>query len=290
MLGRVAAFFGGRPWVGVVIWALIVGAAAATAIGGVTGQTLFDRLVSGAPVATSESSSADDILSGSDESTSTESTTLLVHGVDLGERAIAAVGDDLAAQLVREEVSLVDPLAVPLGPDGERLSAVAPLFSEDGRGVLYVVRVSSISGEDIDAAKVDAVVEILTQTRDSLRAEFPEATIEVGSTRLLVESIVEVSERDLQRGEAVALPIALAVMLVVFGGFVAAGVPLIGAIAAIIGSLGALFGFSHLTDIDTSVVNVITAIGLGLAIDYGLLMVSRFREEYRATGLQPEGQ
>jgi RND superfamily putative drug exporter len=71
-------------------------------------------------------------------------------------------------------------------------------------------------------------------------------------------------------------------MLLVFGGFLAAGIPLAGAIVSIVGSLGVLFGITFLTDIDTTVINVITAVGLGLSIDYGLLMVSRFREEYRA--------
>jgi RND superfamily putative drug exporter len=280
MLGRIAAFFGGRPWVGLVAWALIVGAAAATAIGGIAGETLFERLVSGAPVATSESSRADTILSGNDTG-SVESTTLLLHGVDLDAASVRTVGADLSAELGSDTVSVVDPLAVPLGPDGNRLPAVASLFSEDGRGVLFVVQVSGVGDADPDPATVDAVVESMTHTRDSLRAEFPDATVEVGSTRLLIDSIVAISENDLQRGETVALPIALAVMLVVFGGFIAAGIPLVGAVAAIIGGLGALFGLSYLMDVGTSVVNVITAIGLGLSVDYGLLMVSRFREEYR---------
>ena len=73
-------------------------------------------------------------------------------------------------------------------------------------------------------------------------------------------------------------------MLVVFGGFIAAGIPLIGAGVSIAGALGALLGFTFLLDIDTTVVNVVTAVGLGLSIDYGLLIVSRFREEYRAAG------
>src|SRR5690606_7709659 len=51
--------------------------------------------------------------------------------------------------------------------------------------------------------------------------------------------------------------------------------------AAIGGGLGILFGFTHVTDVDTTIINVVTAVGLGLSIDYGLLMVSRFREEYR---------
>ena len=71
-------------------------------------------------------------------------------------------------------------------------------------------------------------------------------------------------------------------MLVVFGGFIAAGLPLVGAGVAITTSLGVLFGMSALMDFDTTVLNVVTAVGLGLSIDYGLLMVSRFREEYRA--------
>ncbi len=102
------------------------------------------------------------------------------------------------------------------------------------------------------------------------------------AARLLVDSIVEISENDLKRGEAVALPIALVVMLVVFGGFIAAGIPLVGAGVSIAGALGALLGFTFLLDIDTTVVNVVTAVGLGLSIDYGLLIVSRFREEHRA--------
>ena len=134
-------------------------------------------------------------------------------------------------------------------------------------------------GPDGDA---DRVVEELRATADEIRDAFPAAVAEVGSSELFVESIVATSESDLQRGEAVALPVALLVMLVVFGGFLAAGMPLLGAVVSIVGGLGALFGFTYLLDVNTTVVNVVTAVGLGLSIDYGLLIVSRFREEYRA--------
>ncbi len=86
---------------------------------------------------------------------------------------------------------------------------------------------------------------------------------------------------DLQTGEGIALPASLLVMVAVFGGFLAAGLPIVGAVAAIAGALGTLLGFSYLIDLDASVVNVVTVLGLGLCIDYGLLMVSRFREELR---------
>ncbi|MCA0216345.1 MAG: MMPL family transporter [Actinobacteria bacterium] len=282
VLGRIAASLGRRPWLGLVVWAVLVGGAAAAALGGITGETLFERLVSGAPTATSESSRADDKLTSTASSAKSQTVTLLVHGVDLTDPAVTAIGPDLVSSLGSDTVTIVDPLSIPTAPDGSRLPAVAPLFAEDGRGVLFTVKVSGVGDADPDAAEVDHVVSVLKDTRDILRTDLPDATVEVGSTQLLVDSIVAVSENDLQRGEGVALPIALLVMLVVFGGFIAAGVPLIGAIAAIIGALGALFGISHLMDIDTTVINVITAVGLGLSIDYGLLMVSRFREEYRS--------
>ncbi|HEY4994144.1 MAG TPA: MMPL family transporter, partial [Nakamurella sp.] len=71
------------------------------------------------------------------------------------------------------------------------------------------------------------------------------------------------------------------VMVLVFGGFLAAGMPIAGAIASIAGALATLLGFSYLIDLDSAAVNVVTVLGLGLCIDYGLLIVSRYREELR---------
>lgn len=280
-VARLARASARRPWVVLVAWVLVVGISVATAILGVTGENLFGRLVSGAPVAsTSESALADDLLAGADESRVT--TTLLIHGVDLAETDVVEIGARLTDAVDGiPDAEVVDPLAVPQLPDGSRLPAVATLFAADDSGVLYLVSIP-----DDDDAALDQVDEAVIELRDELRGEFPDATVEFNNTRLLVDSIVGISENDLARGESVALPIALVIMLLVFGGFIAAGIPLIGAVSAIIGALGALFLFSHVMDIDTTVINVITAVGLGLSIDYGLLMVSRFREEYRASDLR----
>ena len=148
--------------------------------------------------------------------------------------------------------------------------------------MLLTATVSGVGAGDPDSGTVDRVTAELRRAASRLRADFPGSTALVGGSSLLVHSILKISASDLERGEAVALPIALVVMLLVFGGFLAAGIPLLGAIVSIVGSLGVLFGITFLTDIDTTVINVITAVGLGLSIDYGLLMVSRFREEYRA--------
>src|ERR671930_160087 len=84
---------------------------------------------------------------------------------------------------------------------------------------------------------------------------------------------------DLARGESIALPIALAVLLAVFGLSLAATIPFLFAAATITGTLGIVFIFAHYMTMATYVTNLVQLIGLGIAIDYSLLIVSRFREE-----------
>lgn len=280
-LSRLATASARRPVVALAAWVVVLAIAGALALGGVGGDTLFERLKSEAPTAAGQASEGSDILAG--DGGATESLTLVAHGIDPQDAAAAAETAALAQRAADlPHTELVDPLAVPRLPDGSVVPALAPLIADDGDGFLLTGTVSGVDGADPDPATVDDLLAELTTTADALRADFPDATVEVGGGTLLVESIVHMSEQDLQRGETVALPIALLVMLLVFGGFIAAGIPLVGAMAAIIGGLGALFGFTFLTDIDTTVINVVTAVGLGLSIDYGLLMVSRFREEYRS--------
>lgn len=92
-------------------------------------------------------------------------------------------------------------------------------------------------------------------------------------------------EKDLSRGEAIGLPIALLVLLIVFGAAVAAGVPVILALLGILVSMGITAVISQFIGIDSSTINMITMIGLAVGIDYTLFIVERFREE-RAAGLE----
>ncbi len=131
----------------------------------------------------------------------------------------------------------------------------------------------------LDTEQRNAAHTAAQQQFDAVVAAFPGATGAVGGVRPLIDAITHQIETDLRNGEGIALPLSFVVMFFVFGGFVAAGMPIIGAIASIGGGLASLFGFSHLIDLDASVVNVVTLLGLGLSIDYGLLTVSRYREE-----------
>lgn len=279
-LARTSRLAARHPVVTIVSWLIVLAVSILTALSGFGGENLFDRLEGAAPTAHGESTDADDILTGTGEQT--QSLTLAVVGVDPTDATATAITAALADRVAAlDAAELLDPLAAPRLPNGETLPALAPLFAEGGDGFLVTGTVTGVDGADPDAAAHDALLAELEAAAEEFRAAYPDASVEVGGTSLLVDSIIAISEDDLSRGESVALPIALLVMLVVFGGFLAAGIPLIGAIVSIVGGLGVLFGFTFVTEIDTTVVNVVTAVGLGLSIDYGLLMVSRFREEYR---------
>ncbi len=91
-----------------------------------------------------------------------------------------------------------------------------------------------------------------------------------------------VSEADLRRSEIISLPLAALTLLLVFGSVVAAGVPLVVGGAAVVVALAAIFVVASLTPMSIFVLNLATLLGLGLGVDYSLLMTSRFREELAA--------
>jgi RND superfamily putative drug exporter len=91
--------------------------------------------------------------------------------------------------------------------------------------------------------------------------------------------IQTVSESDLRRSEMVSLPLAGLALLLVFGSVVAAGVPLAVGGAAVLLALAVIYVLASLTPMSVFVLNLATLLGLGLGVDYSLLMTSRFREE-----------
>jgi RND superfamily putative drug exporter len=94
--------------------------------------------------------------------------------------------------------------------------------------------------------------------------------------------IQAVSESDLRRSELISLPLAALALLLVFGSVVAAGVPLAVGGASVVVALAVIFGIASTTPMSIFVLNLATLLGLGLGVDYSLLMTSRFREELAA--------
>ncbi|WP_421741410.1 MMPL family transporter [Cellulomonas sp.] len=277
VFARVGRAVAHHPRLTVVAWLVLAVLGYGLAVLGVHGENLFDRLSTGAPsVPGSESAEGRQILEEADESG--PSLTLVLQGVDPTDpevaTSLAAARADLAA--IDGVVSVIDPLGL---PDGAANPAAAPLVAEDGDGFLVVVEIAPDLSPDEEQAALDEVAERLRDVPADLEVAAPGVTGIVGGTSLIVEAITDQVETDLRTGETIALPIALLIMVLVFGGFLAASMPMMGAIASIAGGLAALLGFSYLLDLDSSVVNIVTVLGLGLSIDWGLLMVSRFREE-----------
>ena len=264
-----------HPWRFVLVWVVITAAAFAVAVGGVTGESLFQRLHSGAPSAPSEAETGQDLI-GANEASS-DSLTLQVSGANLADRAAVARATTATQSLanVPNVASVTSPFLLPGGLQNPQSVAFLSGGSTAGGGFVTVASFA----KDVDKDARNAAHAAAQQQFDAIVAAFPGATGEVGGVGPLVDAITHQIETDLRAGEGIALPLSFIVMVFVFGGFVAAGMPIAGAIAAIGGGLASLFAFSHLIDLDASVVNVVTLLGLGLSIDYGLLTVSRYREE-----------
>jgi putative drug exporter of the RND superfamily len=114
--------------------------------------------------------------------------------------------------------------------------------------------------------------------RERLR-EAPGLTVELAGGPAFYGDIQELSEQDLQRSELISLPLAALALIFVFGSLVAAGVPLVVGGAAVLVALAAIFLVASVTPMSIFVLNLATLLGLGLGVDYSLLMTSRFREE-----------
>jgi trehalose monomycolate/heme transporter len=133
-----------------------------------------------------------------------------------------------------------------------------------------------------------AVLELAGPTDDARQASYdaikndlgvPGLHTQVGGPVPTYETISKEVKSDIGRAEGISLPALLIVMLVIFGSLAAASLPLaIGGIA-ILGSFTALRLLTLATPVSVYSINITTILGLGLAIDYGLFMVSRFREE-----------
>ena len=264
-----------------------------TAMGYVTGDSLFSRLHTGVPDVPGESRSGQDLLSATSETG--PGMHLVLDGIRpedprVRTAVVAAARDVTEVPGIRTVLHpyLADQPAAPeRGQD--RVAAASPELialgaaqvSADGRALLVTVLPAADLPEAVADAAEDAATARLRRAGAEVITGVPGSRALVGGYTAIFNEITGQVRRDLETGEAVALPISLLLMVVVFGGFVAAGLPLVGAVASIAGGLAALLGFSFVVDLDASVVNVVTLLGLGLCIDYCLLIVSRYREELR---------
>ncbi|EST28521.1 MMPL family transporter [Streptomyces niveus] len=149
------------------------------------------------------------------------------------------------------------------------------LRSEDGREAIVLAHVKGEKTEQEKRAK--AII-------DTYGGQYGGGlTIEAGGGTAVGADLSAQVPKDLILAEAIAVPLTLILLLVVFGSVVAALLPLVIGTIAIAGTFAELALLGGVTDVSNSATNLTTALGLGLGIDYALLMISRFREQL-ATG------
>jgi trehalose monomycolate/heme transporter len=159
-------------------------------------------------------------------------------------------------------------------------STGSPQFVSAGGHQTYAVIEMAGAADDARQANYDAI---------KGRLGAPGLRTEVGGLIPTDEAITKQVSSDIGRAEAFSLPVLLIVMLVIFGSLAAASLPLaIGGIA-ILGSFTALRLLTLVTTVSIYSINITTILGLGLGIDYGLFMVSRFREELHRQGAAAGG-
>ncbi|MGY5117901.1 MMPL family transporter [Streptomyces sp. 900105755] len=151
------------------------------------------------------------------------------------------------------------------------------LRAEDGHEALIAAR---ITGDEKAAA------DTLDRIAPHYRGAHGPVTVKVGGMVAVRSDMQTIIKEDLARAELIALPITLVLLVMVFGSAIAALLPLGIGIVAILGTNAVLRGITSFTDVSVFAMNLTTALGLGLAIDYALFIVRRFREEL-ATGADP---
>jgi uncharacterized membrane protein YdfJ with MMPL/SSD domain len=258
MLRRLARFSLGHRRLVATAWVVLF-------VGGIAiGSGVFDRLDPDVgDVEGTESARAADRLRALDPGG--ESIAAVADGVDPRDPRVAS-GIRATAERLRA-IPGVNQVADPF-------SGPPRLLARDGRAALVAVEFAHGLGED----RFDRALEAAeTELR---RLDAPHVL--VGGGPLQDQEFEDQVASDLGRAELLSMPVVLVLLLVVFGGIVAAGLPVLVALVGVAGTLLALFGISSVTDVSVYSVNVVTMLGLGLAVDYALLLVSRFREE-RAT-------
>ncbi|MEU5941849.1 MMPL family transporter [Micromonospora sp. NPDC047548] len=256
MLTRLGRLCHRHRWPVLVLWL------AAMVVGGLAAGPVFDGMSNSNQLNGTETGAAREALrAGSDAG---DDLVVIVEGVDPAGAAVTA-----AVTLARADLAAL--------PGVREVSD--PLPAVDGRGFALRVTLDRFTDDD----REEVAVEVASARLRQLGADAgPGAVTRLGGEAIMDGEVNDAVQADLSRAELGSLPLTLLVLVVVFGGVVAAGLPLLATLATVLGSFGVLLAFSRFVDLDSNVVTVVSMLGLGLSIDYGLLLIARYREELAA--------
>ncbi|HLH64053.1 MAG TPA: MMPL family transporter [Ktedonobacteraceae bacterium] len=260
MLTRLGGTFYRARWTVLTIALLLVAAAA------IYGFGVFGSLKTGGFVdPASESSRAQNVLNTKFPNSSAD-VIILMSSPTL--RATDPAFTDAATQLLaalkaRSEVTSIT---------SYYSTHNASFLSRNGHETFAIVHLAS-QDESTKEKEYKAIAPLISS---------PELQTLVGGNVPVSVAINTQTSADLERAEMITLPIVVILLLIVFSGLVAAALPLLIGGVAILGAFAVLRVLAGLTDVSIFAIQVVTMLGLGLAIDYSLFIVTRFREELQA--------
>ena len=148
------------------------------------------------------------------------------------------------------------------------------LKSTDGKSAFLF-----IFSDDVDWDNVQSLGKNIQAKYDG---KFEDLTVYASGTGVFAHAINTKISEDLKLSESISIPLTFILLIFVFGGLVASAMPLLVGVSAILGSFLVIYLLTFVTGVSIFALNLITGLGLGLGIDYALLIVNRFREELHA--------
>jgi len=148
------------------------------------------------------------------------------------------------------------------------------LKSTDGKSAFLF-----IFSDDVDWDNVQSLGKNIQAKYDG---KFEDLTVYASGTGVFAHAINSKISKDLKLSESISIPLTFILLVFVFGGLVASAMPLLVGVSAILGSFLVIYLLTFVTGVSIFALNLITGLGLGLGIDYALLIVNRFREELHA--------
>jgi putative drug exporter of the RND superfamily len=256
-------------------WGVLVATGVLLVLAALFGGGVFAAVKSGGFTdPASQSSKADRLLTERFGAGDANLVLIVTAGASSGrpvdDPGIAAAGRDLTARLA------ADPHIV-YAASYWTLGGAPPLRSKNGDRALVLAR---IAGDDTVA------IDWLHEHRSAYDFTSADGRISVAVAGITAayEEVGRTVESDLVRAERIAFPITALGLLLVFGSVVAAALPLLVGVLAIVATLAVLHALALVTDVSVYSINLTTALGLGLAVDYSLFVVSRYREEFARNG------
>jgi RND superfamily putative drug exporter len=253
-----------RPWAFVVVWVVLLGAAGAGA--GRVGHALN---VGGFSLPGTQFHAASGILAHDLGFASDKTALVVIHSDPEGPHRWLVTDkdfhdrmEDLLARLKK------DPLVSSI--DSFYTTGIPDLVSPDNHTTYALVKLRSDAGEK-------EVEEATPRLRGLVHSD--DLDVYVVGQPAAFHDVETATADDLVRVEKYTFPLVFLVLLLVFGSLVAAAIPLVVGAACVLLSLGSIYLLSRVSDVSIFALNTASMIGLGLAIDFSLIMVSRFREE-----------